>query len=122
MGGGLCGSLLSILLARRGIKVTLLERRADPRKDSIDVGRSINLVLSARGIRALKYAGVFEQIEPLLIPMQGRLIHDENGKTELHPYGKDDSEVIYSVSRAGLNRKLIDCSDHAQNVTIRFQH
>lgn len=60
LGGGLCGSLLSVMLARRGIKVTLLERRADPRKDGTEVGRSINLVMSARGIRALKCAGVFE--------------------------------------------------------------
>jgi kynurenine 3-monooxygenase len=122
LGGGLCGSLLSIMLSRRGIKVTLLERRADPRKDSSEVGRSINLVLSARGIRALRYAGVFEQIEPLLMPMKGRLIHDESGNTELHPYGQNETEVIYSVSRAELNRKLIDCADSASNVNIRFQH
>ncbi|MDA0995171.1 MAG: NAD(P)/FAD-dependent oxidoreductase [Proteobacteria bacterium] len=122
LGGGLCGSLLSVMLARRGIKVTLLERRADPRTDTTEVGRSINLVLSARGIRALKYAGVFNQVESLLMPMQGRLIHDEAGKTELHPYGQKESEVIYSVSRAELNRKLIECADAANNVNIRFRH
>ena len=122
LGGGLCGSLLSIILAERGMKVTLLERRADPRADDGEAGRSINLVMSARGIRALKYAGVFEKVEPLLMPMQGRLIHDVDGKTENHPYGQDDSEVIYSVSRAELNRKLIDCADSSHNVTIRFQH
>ncbi len=122
LGGGLCGSLLSIMLARRGIKVTLLERRADPRKDGGEAGRSINLVMSARGMRALRHAGVFEKIEPLLIPMQGRLIHDVDGETELHPYGQDDSEVIYSVSRAALNRELIDCADSSSNVSIRFQH
>jgi kynurenine 3-monooxygenase len=122
LGGGLCGSLLSVMLARRGIKVTLLERRADPRKDGTEVGRSINLVLSSRGIRALKHADLFEQIEPLLMPMQGRLIHDEDGKTELHPYGQKETEVIYSVSRAELNRKLIECADSAHNVSVRFQH
>jgi kynurenine 3-monooxygenase len=122
LGGGLCGSLLSVMLARRGMKVTLLERRADPRKDSGEVGRSINLVMSARGIRALRYAGIFEKIQSLLMPMQGRLIHDVEGKTELHPYGQDDSEVIYSVSRSELNRRLIECADTSSNVSIRFQH
>jgi len=122
LGGGLCGSLLSIVLARRGIKVILLERQADPRKDGATGGRSINLAMSSRGIRALKHAGVFEQIEPLLMPMAGRLIHDEDGTTELHAYGQKESEVIYSVSRAELNRTLIDCAETAHNVSIRFQH
>jgi len=122
LGGGLCGSLLSIVLARRGMKVTLLERQSDPRKDGAISGRSINLAMSSRGIRALKHAGVFEQIEPLLMPMAGRLIHDEDGTTELHPYGQNESEVIYSVSRAELNRMLIDCAETVHNVSIRFQH
>ena len=122
LGGGLCGSLLAIILARRGMKVTLLERRADPRKEGSDTGRSINLVMSARGIRALRYAGVFEKFEHLLLPLQGRLIHDEKGNTELHPYGQNEAEVIHSVSRAELNRKLIDCAEAAHNVSIRFQH
>lgn len=122
LGGGLCGSLLSIVLARRGIKVTLLERQDDPRKDGAVGGRSINLAMSSRGIRALKHAGVFEQIESLLMPMAGRLIHAEDGTTELHPYGQNESEVIYSVSRAELNRTLIDCAETTHNVAIRFQH
>jgi kynurenine 3-monooxygenase len=122
LGGGLCGSLLSIVLARRGMKVTLLERQADPRKEGATGGRSINLAMSSRGIRALKHAGVFEQIEPLLMPMAGRLIHDEDGTTELHAYGQNESEVIYSISRAELNRTLIDCAETAHNVSIRFQH
>jgi kynurenine 3-monooxygenase len=122
LGGGLCGSLLSIVLARRGMKVILLERQADPRKDGATGGRSINLAMSSRGIRALKHAGVFEQIEPLLMPMAGRLIHDEDGTTELHAYGQNESEVIYSISRAELNRTLIDCAETAHNVSIRFQH
>lgn len=121
LGGGLCGSLLSVVLARRGMKVTLLERQADPRKDGAVGGRSINLAMSSRGIRALKHAGVFEQIEPLLMPMAGRLIHDEDGATELHSYGQDDSEVIYSVSRADLNHALLDCAETTHNVAIRFQ-
>ena len=32
VGAGLAGSLLAVFLARRGYRVTLLERRLDPRK------------------------------------------------------------------------------------------
>jgi kynurenine 3-monooxygenase len=52
VGAGLCGSLLAIMLRRRGLRVTLLERRTDPRKGTAAAGRSINLALSARGIAA----------------------------------------------------------------------
>jgi kynurenine 3-monooxygenase len=121
IGAGLCGSLLSIILARRGIKVTVLERQVDPRKMQAAAGRSINLVLSARGNRALKYAGIFENIEPLLVPMKGRLIHHEDGSTELQPYGQRESEQIFSVSRAELNRILIQTAEKDYNVRVRFQ-
>lgn len=121
IGAGLCGSLLSIILARRGIKVTVLERQADPRTMQAAAGRSINLVLSARGNRALQYAGIFEHIEPLLVPMKARLIHHEDGTTELQSYGQRESEQIYSVSRAELNRILIQTAENDYNVRVRFQ-
>ncbi len=121
IGAGLCGSLLAIVLARRGIKATVFERRSDPRSTKVAAGRSINLVMSSRGIRALKHAGVFERIEPLLVPMQGRLIHHEDGSTELQSYGQRESEKIHSVSRSELNRILIDAAIEEYKVKIRFQ-
>ena len=47
-GAGLVGSLLSIYLAKRGYKVSIYEKRADMRKETMDAGRSINLALSDR--------------------------------------------------------------------------
>ncbi|MEX2496332.1 MAG: NAD(P)/FAD-dependent oxidoreductase [Woeseia sp.] len=120
-GAGLCGSLLGILLRRRGHRVTILERRSDPRTSTDEGGRSINLALSARGIRALQAAGIFSQAERLLMPMRGRLIHYEDGKTELLPYGQRNEEQIYSVSRAALNRLLIDAADYGQQSAVRFR-
>ncbi|HBB24991.1 MAG TPA: kynurenine 3-monooxygenase, partial [Bacteroidetes bacterium] len=40
-GGGLVGSLLATLLAQRGHRVRLVERRSDPRAASAYAGRSI---------------------------------------------------------------------------------
>lgn len=121
LGAGLCGSLLSIVLARRGIKVTVLERAPDPRNTEAVGGRSINLAMSARGIRGLKHAGVFDAVRPLLIPMTGRCIHELDGSTEMLPYGRKDSEVIYSVSRAALNLALVDAAIAEHKVDIRFE-
>ena len=121
VGAGLAGSLLAIFLARRGYRVTLLERRLDPRKGSrASAGRSINLALANRGIAALEEVGVMESVRSELIPMAGRMLHDEEGRLRLIPYGNKPHEVIYSVSRAGLNTLLLDAAESTGKVSIRF--
>jgi kynurenine 3-monooxygenase len=120
VGAGLAGSLLAILLARRGFRVTVYERRADPRGADQDAGRSINLALAARGIRGLERAGMLDRVMPLAIPMRGRMVHEHDGSAELQPYGVRPEEVIYSVSRAKLNRVLVEAADGFDNVTLNF--
>ena len=120
VGAGLAGALLAVLLARRGCKITLYERRPDPRETSAEAGRSINLALAARGIRALERAGVMDRIAPLLIPMRGRMVHDASGSVSLQSYGQREHEVIYSVGRAALNRVLIEEAARYNTVEMRF--
>jgi kynurenine 3-monooxygenase len=122
VGAGLAGSLLAIFLARRGYRVTLLERRLDPRKTAAtaSAGRSINLALANRGIAALEEVGVMESLRPVLIPMVGRMLHDEEGRLKLVPYGNKPHEVIYSVSRGGLNTLLVNAAESTGSVSIRF--
>lgn len=121
IGAGLAGTLMATLLAQRGHKVRLYERLPDMRREIIPAGRSINLALAARGIRALEIAGVMEKVLPLLIPMPGRLLHAVNGTLTFVPYGQREHEVIYSVSRPGLNRILLDAAEEA-GVEIHFRH
>jgi kynurenine 3-monooxygenase len=113
IGAGLAGSLLAILLARQGYRVRVYERLPDLRRETIPAGRSINLALAARGIRALEIAGVMQEVLPLLIPMRGRLLHDADGKLAFLQYGQREHEVIHSVSRPGLNRVLLDAAERA---------
>jgi kynurenine 3-monooxygenase len=122
VGAGLAGSLLAIFLARRGYRVTLLERRLDPRKTAAptSAGRSINLALANRGIAALEEVGVMDSVRSELIPMAGRMLHDEEGRLRLIPYGNKPHEVIYSVSRAGLNTLLVNAAESTGRVSIRF--
>src|SRR3954469_17830656 len=98
LGAGLVGSLLAIILRKRGYEVTLYERRPDMRSASISAGKSINLATSHRGWKALELAGLKTQMEPLAIPMHGRFLHQQDGQTAFQPYGKNN-EAIYSVSR-----------------------
>ncbi|HEU4601890.1 MAG TPA: NAD(P)/FAD-dependent oxidoreductase [Steroidobacteraceae bacterium] len=119
VGAGLAGSLVATLLAQQGHAVQALEKLPDLRHTRIDAGRSINLALAARGIRALESAGIMPRVLPLLIPMKGRMVHAINGDLTFVPYGQREHEVIYSVSRPGLNRVLLDAAEEA-GVQMRF--
>lgn len=120
IGAGLCGSLLALKMAQRGYQITLIEKRPDLRKVTQDAGRSINLALSDRGLKALRMAGVEEEAKKLCIPMHGRMIHDKEGNTFLSPYSGRKDEYINSISRPGLNMLLLDAAEKMPNVKIHF--
>ena len=113
VGAGLTGPLLALMLARRGFRVTLYERRPDPRQGEPEAGRSINLALAARGMRPLERCGLLAQVAPILVPMRGRLLHELCGATKLQPYGQRAEEIIHSVGRAALNRVLVEAAELA---------
>ncbi|TLY49760.1 MAG: FAD-dependent monooxygenase [Gammaproteobacteria bacterium] len=113
VGAGLVGALLGTLLAQRGFAVELFERRPDPRKSGFLGGRSINLALAERGWHGLRLAGLAETLRPLAVMMRGRMVHDIEGHTNLQRYGRDDSEVIWSINRGALNIALLDAAEAA---------
>jgi len=119
VGGGPAGSLLAILLARRGVIPTVIER-SPPFAAGQAGGRSINLALAARGIAALRRAGIDAEVAPLMIAMRGRMLHEPGGKQRFLPYGQRATEEIYSVSRAGLNALLYEIGANRYGVQYRF--
>ena len=122
IGSGLAGPLLAIYLSQRGYPVQLYEKRPDLRVENIPVGRSINLALSHRGIKAIKSADVFDKIDPLLIPMKGRMVHLSGGDIEFQPYSIHPHEYINSVSRGELNKILMTKAEASGKVQIYFDH
>ena len=122
IGAGLSGPVMGIYLSQHGLNVDIYEKRPDMRSNNMSAGRSINLALSIRGIRALKEIGIFNEIKPLLIPMKGRMIHDIDGQTAMQPYGQKNNEVIYSVSRADLNKKLMNAAENTGKINFFFNH
>jgi kynurenine 3-monooxygenase len=120
IGGGPAGSLLAILLARRGFSPVVIERRREFSAASRE-GRSINLALAARGIAALRRAGIDADVETLLIPMRGRMVHEQDGSSRFLPYGQRAHEQIYSISRAALNALLYRLAAVRFDVEYRFQ-
>ncbi|MFT6815354.1 MAG: kynurenine 3-monooxygenase [Sphingobacteriales bacterium] len=111
-GAGLVGSLLSIYLRKKGYDCTILERRPDMRLEKMSAGRSINLALSDRGLKALKGVGLAEDIKDICIPMPGRMIHFPDSTTAFQAYGLG-KQAINSVSRGELNKRLMDHAEAA---------
>jgi kynurenine 3-monooxygenase len=122
IGAGLSGNLIAIMLARQGFDVTVYERQAAPGGARNPAGRSINLALAARGIRALEQADAFSDIEPLLLPMHGRFVHERDRSEKFLPYGQHQDECIWSISRLELNDRLIAIARDRWNVDYRFEH
>ena len=112
-GAGLAGALLAILLAREGWQVEVFEKRPDPRLRAYEGGRSINLALAERGLHALRQAGLQDAVMAQAVMMRGRMVHSLEGTTQLLRYGRDDSEVIWSVHRGRLNLALLEAAEAA---------
>jgi len=122
VGAGLAGSLLAILLSRQGWKITVHERRGDPRVSGYESGRSINLALAERGRNALRQAGanVEAAVMARAVMMRGRMVHArDGGNPQLQRYGRDDSEVIWSIHRRELNVILLELAEQA-GATVHF--
>ena len=120
IGAGLSGPVMAQYLLNQNYRLDIYERRSDMRIESQSAGRSINLALSKRGIEALRNIGIYADLKSELLPMKGRMIHDLGGKTNLQPYGQKHDEVIYSVSRAFLNKSLMNHIEKSDDVKIHF--
>lgn len=120
-GAGLVGSLLAVILKKRGHQVTIYEKRPDMRKDVLDGGRSINLVVTSRGINALQTVDMWEKVKGITVPVTGRMMHSTSAELTYQAYGRDESECNYSISRAELN-KLLMTEAEALGVKIHFSN
>lgn len=135
VGAGLAGSMAALVLAQCGEQIRLIEARPDFRitdNDSTDaisgylsnsLKRSLNLALSYRGMCALRSAGLLDKLQSIIIPMTGRYMHPIGATNSndyvYQPYGKGD-EAIYSVTRTGINKVILDELDSLENVELIF--
>jgi kynurenine 3-monooxygenase len=120
VGAGLVGSLWAILLRKKGYDVEVYERRGDLRLTSAMAGRSINLVITSRGLHGLEMAGIREKVLALAVPVYGRMIHTQTGQQIYQAYGQEN-EYNLSISRDALNRFLISEAE-AAGARFHFHH
>jgi kynurenine 3-monooxygenase len=122
VGAGLTGSLLACFLARRGLTVTLYERRPDPRVAQVERGRSINLAISERGLDALRRIDLVDDVMADALPMKGRMIHPVAGPLDFQAYSASGDRAINSISRGVLNNALLSAASAAPGVSVEFEH
>ncbi|HEV2704402.1 MAG TPA: NAD(P)/FAD-dependent oxidoreductase [Pyrinomonadaceae bacterium] len=120
VGAGLVGSVLAVCLAERGFRVDVYERSPDARKAILDAGKSINITLCERGLKALDEVGAGDIVRRIAVPAYGRLIHSVEGELTFQPYG-NSSEAIYSVSRNELNRVLLEFAASRSGIRFFFE-
>lgn len=119
VGSGLVGTLLAIYLKKLGHTVHVYDRSADIRTVEFS-GRSINLIMSHRGWKAMEDVGLGDEIRKIGIPVDKRAIHMKDGQLNYQYYGKE-GEAIFSLSRSVLNRRMIDLAENA-GVEFFFEH
>ena len=54
------------------------------------------------------------------VPMRGRMMHSQDGNLTFQRYGTEQHHTINSVSRAGLNRALIEAAAERPGVSLFF--
>jgi len=118
VGSGLVGTLLAIYLKKKGHQVVVFDRSPDIRTVAFS-GRSINLVMSDRGWKALSDIGLEAEIKAIGIPVDKRAIHLADASLTYQAYG-DEGQYIYSLSRGVLNRKMVDLAE-AAGVEFAFE-
>jgi len=114
IGAGLVGALLGVSLQQRGFNVSIYERYVDIRSIP-SLGRSINLVLTSRGLRSIAKISrqLAEDMLKLSVKVVGRGLHVDGQAMQFQRYGKDDSEFNNSISRFDLNVFLINAAEKA---------
>ncbi|HRP61856.1 MAG TPA: FAD-dependent monooxygenase [Phycisphaerales bacterium] len=120
IGAGLGGALMACYLAQAGYRVSMYERRSDPRVAGFVGGRSINLALSVRGITALREVGLADKVLAQAIPMRGRMMHSMSGELTFQAYSANAEDAINSVDRGGLNLTLLEAAAAYPNVELHF--
>lgn len=121
VGAGLTGSLLGIYLAKEKWPLHIFEKRPSYRSGRMAAGKSINLAISSRGLLALEQVNLKEKILQKCVKMQARAIHQEDGRIVDMPYGRNENENLYSLSRNDLNEMLLNELESFPNVQIDYE-
>lgn len=123
VGGGPAGASTAFHLARRGVRVRILERARFPR------AKACAECLSPQASRLLGDMGVLDRLEPLGAQLRGMMVRAPDGTTAHGDYRADHGfrgfrDTGLAIRRELLDQTLLDCAvgagasvDHEARVT-----
>ncbi|HSX10004.1 MAG TPA: NAD(P)/FAD-dependent oxidoreductase [Candidatus Saccharimonadales bacterium] len=120
IGSGLAGSFLSVLLAQKGYKIEIFERL--DKNDICDTAskRSYNIVLFGFGISLLKNAGLWEDIKPDLLTLQGTVTHIAQQEKSVTSLVDQQKMPYFTIARARFADILLKKASTYSSVTIHY--
>lgn len=118
VGAGLAGLFCAIALAEKNASVTVFEKRT---RDAAAGGnkRSFSLTLSSRGRKALEEQGLWEEVEPITMPVSGRMCHLDMEQQPFE-YSADGSLVLHAVQRSSMNDKLLHLAERFPGISVKY--
>jgi kynurenine 3-monooxygenase len=123
VGAGLGGCFLALLFAKRGYKVELYERGSHEEIVSNASKRSFTLTIYGYGIQAIRDAGLWEAVEPILIVLEASVTYvrqNSNAKPIIAPSGSKDMP-FYGVQRSKLLEVLIKEAQKNPLISFHFE-
>ncbi|MFC0626035.1 FAD-dependent oxidoreductase [Kribbella deserti] len=119
IGAGPVGCLAAQTLADLGYAVEVYEKRPEyGGRPAASVGRTINLSVSPRGLRALAAVGADKEVVDSAVAMDRRVVHQLQASVETR-YG-DPSWCNYSVGRNDLNKTLYRQARYHPGIRFEF--
>ncbi|MCC5636909.1 FAD-dependent monooxygenase [Nostoc sp. CHAB 5844] len=124
VGAGPSGVLLTHYLLRRQEKyqIDIFDFRSDPRTASFSKSRTFPIVLSQRGINALRQIeGLEEAVKAISLKTNGAVLHENNAKTRVI----NRKYQTWSLDRTNLVIKLLEqltTKGDRNQLNIHFNH
>ncbi|GAA1027277.1 MULTISPECIES: FAD-dependent oxidoreductase [Amycolatopsis] len=120
VGGGPVGCLAAAMLARHGFEVDVCERRPSFLQHGFgDEGRTINLSVSPRGMRALAKVGCRQDFADAAMPMDRRVVHTRDRQVLITRY-EQPGWRNHSIARNELNLLLLRNAQRRPGVRVHF--
>ena len=117
VGAGPAGCATALTLARRGHDVVLLER-ATTQKSAHQNRRSIQLLMSPRGRRALRNLGLEEAFLNVAVELDARIFYERDGRRMEQKYPEPHWR-LHAVGRNDLNALLWQAVADEQTIDFR---
>ena len=120
IGAGMAGCFLALCLGKRGYRVDVYEQLPDVRTQPLHSGRSYNMTLYYKALKAMERMGILEEVRKIAVIAEGNVPHYPNRIPLFDPFDKKGREVLLTAHRNHLNGVLITLAEGLPHVKFTF--